>query len=181
MQQRFCTPESYKSHRFSKGLGVELDPNTITPFGKAFYKRQANYFVIPYPFLLFINLLVSAGSAAYWSIAAASAAQILRLYDQHLNHLHLYAATWYRPATLYGLIASCFVVLLLLQSLLCVAWVISTKWLIIRKRKEGSCPWDTSSYCQRWQLHLTLSRVLYRGHGNGGVLSPITGSAYIVW
>ena len=34
---------------------------------------------------------------------------------------------------------------------------------------------------QRWQLHLTLSRVLYRGHGNGGVLAPITGSAYIVW
>ena len=34
---------------------------------------------------------------------------------------------------------------------------------------------------QRWQLHLTLSRLLYRGHGNGGVLGPITGSAYIVW
>ena len=34
---------------------------------------------------------------------------------------------------------------------------------------------------QRWQLHLTLCRLLYRGHGNGGVLGPLTGSAYIVW
>lgn len=41
--------------------------------------------------------------------------------------------------------------------------------------------YDTHSYCQRWQLHLTLSRLLYRGHGNGGVLGPITGSVYIVW
>jgi hypothetical protein len=34
---------------------------------------------------------------------------------------------------------------------------------------------------QRWQLHLTLSKPLYRGHGNGGVLGTLTGSAYIVW
>ena len=34
---------------------------------------------------------------------------------------------------------------------------------------------------QRWQLHLTLSKPLYRGHGNGGVLATLTGSAYIVW
>ena len=94
----------------------------------------------------------------------------------------------------------CFVGLLLLQSLLAMAWVIGTKWLVIGRRHEGSCAWDTHSYCklfsllvisgqsltvrragQRWQLHLTLSRLLYRGHGNGGVLAPITGSAYIVW
>ena len=142
-------PDAYRfGSRFSKGLGVEFDPNTITPFGKAFYKRQATYFVIPYLLLVLINLLVSAGSAAYWSIPAASAAQILRLFSEHLSYMNFFAATWYRPATLYGLIASAFVLLLLAQSIVCCAWVIGMKWLIIGRRKEGSCPWDTSSYCE---------------------------------
>ena len=34
---------------------------------------------------------------------------------------------------------------------------------------------------QRWQLHLTLMRLLHRGRGIGGVLAPLTGSAYMVW
>lgn len=133
--------------RFSKGLGVEFDPNTITPFGKAFYARRATYFVIPYFLLVILNLAISAGSVAYWSIPAVAAAQILRLFHEHLGYLDLYAATWYRPGTMYGLIASAFILLLASQSLLCMAWVIGTKWLVIRRRKEGSCPWDTSSYC----------------------------------
>ena len=37
----------HRRHRFSKGLGVKFDLNTITPFRKTFYKRQATYFVIP--------------------------------------------------------------------------------------------------------------------------------------
>lgn len=189
-----------KRTRFSKGSGVDPDTDTITPFGKAFYKREASYFVIPYVLLVLINLIVSAGSAAFWSIPAAAAAQVLRQFYIHLSYLHLFDPTWYRLPTLYGLIASAFVLLLLLQSLAAMAWVIATKWIVIGRRKEGSCAWDTHSYCmfylmvpplrvayvcrtigQRWQLHLTLSRLLYRGHGNGGVLAPLTGSAYIVW
>ncbi|KIP01343.1 hypothetical protein PHLGIDRAFT_17261 [Phlebiopsis gigantea 11061_1 CR5-6] len=166
---------------FSRGLGVEFDEDTITPFGRAYYRREASYFVLPYAALVLVNLLVSAGAAAFWSIPAVVAAQILRQVQIHLAHVHLFAASWYRPATVYGLSATVFVVLLCVQSLLAMAWVIGTKWLVIGRRVEGSCAWDTHSYCQRWQLHLTLSRLLYRGHGNGGVLGPLTGSAYIVW
>lgn len=166
---------------FSKGLGVELDEDTITPFGRAFYKREATYFVFPYPMLVVINTALSCLSAAWWSLGAVTAAQLLRQFFIHVPYLHFFHASWYRPATLYGLIASFFIVIMTLQSFIAIAWVIVWKWIVIRKRKEGSCPWDTSSYCQRWQLHLTLSKPLYRGHGNGGVLATLTGSAYIVW
>ncbi|THH02453.1 hypothetical protein EW026_g448 [Hermanssonia centrifuga] len=164
---------------FSKGLGVELDEDTITPFGKAFYKREATYFVIPYPLLVLINLFVSCLSAAWWSLSAVSIAQILRQFFIHIPNLHFFAATWYRPGIMYGLIASGFVITLTLQSLISMAWVIIAKWIVIGRRQEGGCPWDTSSYSL--QLHLTLSKPMYRGHGNGGVLGSITGSAYIVW
>lgn len=135
------------STRFSKGLGVEFDPDTITPFGKAFYRRQAKYWVIPYPILVVINLVVSAVSAAFWSIPAVAAAQILRQFKIHLPYLHLFAATWYRPGVMYGLIATCFIIVVFLLSLIAVAWVVGTKWLIIGRRREGSCAWDTHSYC----------------------------------
>jgi hypothetical protein len=59
--------------------------------------------------------------------------------------------------------------------------VILTKWIIIGRRRDGRYPWDKSSYCQRWQIHLALSRFIYKGYGNGGVLAPLTGTIYIVW
>lgn len=155
--------------------------NTITPFGRAFYKRQANYFVFPYALLVLINLLVAALSATYWSISAVAAAQLLRQYHIHLPRRHFFSQHWYQLGTLYGLIAVSFIIVLNIQAMGALAWVILTKWLVIGQRKEGRCAWDESSYCQRWQLHLTLSRPLHRGYGNGGILAPITGSAYIVW
>jgi hypothetical protein len=143
--------------------------------------RKANYFVYPYPLILFINILVVAVSATYWSISAVAAAQLLRQFDIHLARRHFFSQHWYQLGTLYGLIASSFIIVLNIQAFVAVLWVVATKWLIIGRRKEGPCAWDESSYCQRWQLHLSLSRPLHRGYGNGGILGPLTGSAYIVW
>ncbi|KAK7031546.1 peroxisomal-coenzyme A synthetase [Favolaschia claudopus] len=157
------------------------DPDTTTPFGRAFYKREADYFVFPYPMILLINLIVATLSAGYWSISAVAAAQILRQWHLHARQLHIYHPVWYRPAVLYGLIAISFIIVLNLQAIIILLWAIATKWIVIGRRREGKCAWDRSSYCQRWQLHLTLSRFLYKGYGNGGVLAPLTGTVYIVW
>ena len=79
---------------FSKGLGVEFDTDTITPFGKAFHKREANYFVFPYPLLVIINMFVSAASAAFWSIPAVAAAQILKQFHLHISHMGFFRTSW---------------------------------------------------------------------------------------
>jgi hypothetical protein len=165
---------------FSKGQPADALVETITPFGRAFYKRQASFFVIPYPILVLINILVAGMSAGYWSISAVAAAQILRLIKLHLDYRHMFAETWFNLSILYGLIAASFITVLTLQAFVAMGWVILTKWIVIGRREAGPCEWDKSSYCQRWQLHLTLSRPLYRGYGNGGVLGPLTGSAFIV-
>ncbi|RDB18500.1 putative peroxisomal-coenzyme A synthetase [Hypsizygus marmoreus] len=155
--------------------------STISPFGRAFYLREANYFVFPYFLIVLINFVVASLSATFWSISAVAAAQVLRHIHIHLRHLHLFRPHWYRLGLLYGLIAACFVMVLTLQAVISMAWVILTKWVIIGRRREGRYDWDQSSYCQRWQLHLTLSRLVYKGYGIGGVLAPLTGSVYIVW
>ncbi|KAF9068413.1 AMP-dependent synthetase and ligase [Rhodocollybia butyracea] len=155
--------------------------STLTPFGRAFYKREANYFVWPYPILLSINILMTAASAAYWSISAVVAAQVLHLLYVYKPDLHLFQEHWYRFGILYGIISSSFIIVLNIQAILAVFWVVLTKWIVIGQRKAGPCPWDESSYCQRWQLSLVLARPLFTGHGIGGVLAPLTGSAYLVW
>jgi carbonic anhydrase/acetyltransferase-like protein (isoleucine patch superfamily) len=166
---------------FNEGKAEPGSDSTLTPFGRAFYEGQANYFVIPYLILVLINVLVAAVSASYWSISAVAAAQILRQLQIHLRPLHLFRETWYNLAILFGLISCAFMVILTIQAWIAMAWVVATKWLIIGRRKEGRYEWDKSSYCQRWQLHLTLSRPLYRGYGNGGILGALAGSAYLVW
>ncbi|KAL0576753.1 hypothetical protein V5O48_005243, partial [Marasmius crinis-equi] len=166
---------------FSRGFPQTEKDDTITPFGRAFYQRKADYFVYPYIFVLFVNVFVSALSAAFWSIAAAVAAQLLRQLHIHFRHIGLFHGKWYTFGVLYGFIASCFIFMLSIQVILALLWVIVTKWIVIGRRQSGQYHWDKSSYCQRWQLHLTLSLPLYKGYGNGGVLAPLTGTVFIVW
>ncbi|KAJ6617908.1 AMP-dependent synthetase and ligase [Mycena sp. CBHHK59/15] len=165
------------------GSTKDLNRDTITPFGRAFHQRKAGYFVYPYFLILVINIVITTLSAAYWSISAVTAAQLLRHIDLHRSHrvAEIYRRSWFRPATIYGLIALCFVIVLNAQAILSIAWVVATKWLVIGRRRDGQFAWDTSSYCQRWQLHLVLSRFVYKGYGNGGVLGPLSGTAYFVW
>jgi len=165
-------------------MGSEEYPtrsDTITPFGKAFYKKEAPFFVFPYIMIVVIGATMTALSAMYWSISAVGSAQVLRHLQIHLRHFELFAPRWYRFGILYALIAMCFMVILTFQGIISVLWVIATKWVLMGRRTPGTYDWDQSSYCQRWQLHLIFSRLMFKGFGHGGVLAPLTGSAYITW
>lgn len=165
------------------GSTKDVNRDTTTPFGRAYHKREASYFVLPYIIILAVNILITVVSAAYWSISAVAAAQILRRIDiiNSREVLHIYRVSFFRPGTIYGLVAMCFILVLNIQGILALTWAVGIKWLFIGRRKDGPCAWDTSSYCQRWQLQLVLSRPVYQGFANGGVLAPLTGSAYYVW
>lgn len=52
--------------------------------------------------------------------------------------------------------------------------VIISKWLLLGHRKVGEYSWDKSSYCQRWQILLTIEQITY------GMKKFIQGSLYIV-
>ena len=126
----------------------DLQGDTITPFGRAYYQRQADFFVIPFIGVLFIGVLTAVISAAYWSISAVAVAQALRQLQIHLRDLRLFKEVWYRFALLYSLITLCFVCVLNIQAVLAMIWVILMKWLVIGQRKEGPHLWDKSNYCE---------------------------------
>ncbi|KAI0363536.1 acetyl-CoA synthetase-like protein [Pilatotrama ljubarskyi] len=154
---------------------------TTTPFGRAFYERKAPFFVFPYSMLVLINVGVAILSAGFWSIGPVVGMQVLNQLRIHLSYLHLFHDGPRQIFVLFGLIGLWFTATFNVQAIIALLWVIATKWLIIGRRKEGSYNWDESSYCQRWQLHLVLSKPLYRGYGNGGILGSISGTAYMVW
>jgi len=155
--------------------------DTTTPFGRAYYKKEANFFVLPYTMILAISATTTAFSGVYWSITALGSAQVLRQIQIHLHHFQLFAPSWYRFGILYAIIAMCFAIILPLLSIISVLWDVTVKWVLIGRRKPGLYDWDQSSYCQRWQLQLVLSPFILKDIGMGGILAPFTGSAYIVW
>ncbi|PIL31438.1 transporter [Ganoderma sinense ZZ0214-1] len=157
------------------------DTPTITPFGRAFYKREASFFVFPYSLLLVINLCVAILCAGYWSIAAVVGTQVLNLLRIHVPQLHLFDRGPRQVFILFGLISCWFIVTLSIQAVVALLWGVVTKWIVIGRRAQGSYDWDKSSYCQRWQLHLVLSKPIFKGYGIGGILGSISGSAYMVW
>jgi hypothetical protein len=57
----------------------------------------------------------------------------------------------------------------------------SGKWALLGQREQGEYAWDQSSYCQRWQMYLTLQEIRRGERHKTGVLDMIQGSQYLVW
>ncbi|KAI9061574.1 acetyl-CoA synthetase-like protein [Trametes sanguinea] len=166
---------------FGKPNKETTDEVQSTPFGRAFYDHQASYWVYPYWLLLIVYFLISGFSATYWAMGPVAVTQIVNGIRKNYPSLNLFNGTASELFILFGLVAACFICVLSTMSVLMLLWVIGTKWLIIGRRREGRYDWDQSSYCQRWQLHLTVAKPLHRGFDNGGILGAISGSVYFVW
>ncbi|KIY49620.1 hypothetical protein FISHEDRAFT_57902 [Fistulina hepatica ATCC 64428] len=89
-----------------KGSSKDKESSIEMPVGRAFYKRQAPYFVRPCALILIINTC-----ATSWSMAAVIAAQVLCQFQMHCRALHLFGRKWYTFGILYGLIALFFVII----------------------------------------------------------------------
>ena len=159
----------------------EESDKTTTPFGRAFYEGKASYYVLPYPILVLINLVVVCSVAVYWSGAGVVSAVVLQAIHTAAPGLSIFKSNWYQFGAIYGLLAGIYVVVITLQAIYALTWATIAKWALMGRRLVGEYNWDKSSYCQRWKLHLTLSNIVGEGLGGAGLLRSIAGTAYIVW
>ena len=67
------------------------------------------------------------------------------------------------------------------MSLFALTFDVMSKWVILGHREVGLYSWDRSSYCQRWQLYLTIQELRRGEEPNTGILDFIAGSQYLVW
>lgn len=176
----------YPSHVSVKELKGEVDtkssdlnPDETSPFGRAFYLKQAPFKVYSLPTIIFYSAAITVFTAFYWNVPSISAIQIVALVFRN-HHDVLGRDKWYDPAMLYGLFFLLISILATLQAILAIAIVIAAKWHLLGRRQPGNYDWDKSPYCQNWQLYLTvekLRRYCYRGHG---VLGMLTGTHWLV-
>lgn len=145
-----------------------LEDDTITPFGKAFYKRQASYFVYPLPLVVAYSLTWECTCGILKAFPFLLLLYITSFeYDLSKNDVN--DSEILRFMVHFGLAVFC------VYNMTILAIDIISKWFIIGHRKAGSYNWDESSYCQRWQLYLTFQSIR-----NANTLNLLSGSFYLV-
>ena len=147
--------------------------DTLTPFGKAFYMGKAiGYSVITLPYVILYNVLWQIICSIYSNCAVvASVYLVFYLYDY--RNSNLVASDEAPPELLYFQIFCVFSPLNLFVIFLSIFIDVGGKWWIIGRRTKGVYSWEFSSYCQRWQMYLTVQKI------HQGFLTLLHGSEYL--
>ena len=168
-----------------KGIISHEDVNLgdASPFARAFYYGKAPYRVWGMGIITLYSFLIRIFSGVFWNIGSVSAVQVVaRLYQDQFPFTNLLIAsqTFYRPLAIYILFLALISTIMFLQSLLVVLFLTAAKWVLMGRRRPGSYDWDKSSYCQRWQLYLSLEVLRRECYGGMGVLGLLTGTHWLV-
>ncbi|KAH7025947.1 uncharacterized protein B0I36DRAFT_293654 [Microdochium trichocladiopsis] len=157
---------------------------TLSPFGRAFYEGKASYYVLGQFAIFLYSSFIIVFVHLYWDAASVSAVQIANLMYQHIDKFAKNGEIWrtYRePFIIFGLFSSFICVLAASASLVALAVVIASKWILLGRRQPGNYDWDKSSYCQRWQMLLAIEKIRLRCFAGTGILGLLTGTAYCAW
>ncbi|CAO3592963.1 unnamed protein product [Absidia cylindrospora] len=176
------------AYKFSDGDAQEefneksVNPDdTVTPFGRAFYQRKANYFVAPLFMLVPYNFLMQVFGSMYWSVPVTAAIQVAAASEIHHYTIHSEERTiarmfeGSREGVTFMVIFAMITLSVTALAILALLFEIAMKWALFGRRKQGSYNWDLSSYCQRWQFHITIQQAMRHD-----VLNLITGSGWLV-
>ena len=154
------------------------DESTIRPFGKAFYRGEANYLVLP---LVAINLFTLLVRTSFAIIGAAPVLGALHLAAGYFYGWPISNRSYhYVPVSTLNLYLILLGFFMFTHFLHVVAWLlidISSKWVFMGRRQEGRYNYDTSSYAQRWELYQILTRV--RDLGRMNFLDFICGTPFM--
>ena len=175
---------SIKSHDGAPPAPLSTGPpstetTSSSPFGRAFYEKQAPYHVFGLFTIFLYSSLTTIVTTFYWNIATTSSVQIV---SRILNSapVLLDPSHWFRPLAIYALFTASIATLYTAQAVLALATLVAAKWTLMRRRTPGNHNWDRSSYCQRWQVYLSLEKLRRHCYGGAGILGLLTGTHYAV-
>ncbi|THW02430.1 hypothetical protein D6D26_04305 [Aureobasidium pullulans] len=157
----------------------DIAAKSSSPFGRAFYEGQAPYHVFG-PWTIFLySTFTTIFVAFYWNISSIGALQLVAKLIKTSDPVHQ-PDTPFRPVLIFALFAAFIAVLHTFQALLALTIVVAAKWILLGRRQVGNYDWDKSSYCQRWQLFLTIEKLRRVCYGGSGVIGLLTGTHYAV-
>lgn len=150
-----------------------MKTETITPFGRAFYKREkTGHWVMPLWIHVIYNLSVNIFRSILWATPVIVSIQLIACVLRQVSELSTHTTVEIGVYTFFLLVIflSFFYAAI---ALITIAIEILFKWLRFGRRQSGEYNWDQSSYCQRWQLYIVIQRL------RQNVLERFCGSAYL--
>ena len=163
------------------------DTSTVAPFGRAFYLKEAPYRVITQAEIFMFNTIVAGFSKALHAVPLPVALMLSALVDRapadYGGGGGGGGGGWYTGNELRFLLVliPSFALTFVVNDLFCLMVDVGSKWVLLGRRTAGPHAWDQDSYCQRWQLYLTLSSFVRSDVGGGrSVLDFIRGSGYLL-
>lgn len=143
-----------------------------SPFGRAFYEEGADYCVFPLWFIAVYNTVWQAICVCYHN--SPLVLSMFLAYHGNGGYEMSFLELFRKSIVIY-------IPLHFAMSVSTLTFDVMAKWVILGHRDTGLYSWDRSSYCQRWQLYLTMQE-LRRGEESGtGCLDFLAGSQYLVW
>ena len=192
-----------KSNTINTGEGAKFSKSEgkasrITPFGQAFYERKANYFVLPLSLHILFNLVTNFSAIFMWIIPRYLSIAVFYNLNEYLDEINSnipfvrYAdvasyicinddETISSRLNAYGVLIILYGIIIGIFVVGCLSVVILSKWILMGKRTIGLYNWNISSYCQRWQLFLSLEVLRLRCLEGRGILDYFNGSGWLVF
>jgi len=121
-----------------RGTAETASADTLRPFGKAFYLRQAPFFVFPSWLHLVVNAVSRCFAAVYRSLTLISAIQLAAVVIGW-EHLRFQQCTLLEIALV---MVPLFIAVQNIMTLLALAIAVALKYTIIGTRKPGHYNWD---------------------------------------
>ncbi|KAM0255161.1 hypothetical protein ACHAQJ_006004 [Trichoderma viride] len=160
--------------------GSEMaETDNMSPFGRAFYLKLAPYHVIGQFTIFCYSSFIAVFTSFYWNAPIVCGVQaVAHLMNRFvsrdasitINVAILFFMSWAGIAILFTTLA--------VSALLV---VIVSKWILLGRRMPGNYDWDKSSYCQRWQIFLSIERLRRQCYHNQGVIGLLTGTSWLVF
>ncbi|GKY96221.1 hypothetical protein MPSEU_000582000 [Mayamaea pseudoterrestris] len=174
--------EDYDGPVLAADVKVEMlqmtgDDSTLRPFGKAFYQREANYFVWPLPLIISFTLVTKSIIAALDCFSMLGALHLSAFYWYGAIQGRVYQRDYVTFSEVYTvmLIAFCFTHCIRVAMWLLVE--IGAKWAFMGTRKEGRYNYHEDPYAQNWECYQIVSKV--RQSGKVNFLDFIAGTPYL--
>lgn len=155
------------------------DPNPPehSPYNRAVYQKNAPYHVISPLAALAFSFTMTIFTSFYWNVPALSSMKLAaRFFVDWMEGVD----SSYDALIMYALIVTCSAVLTSAFVVMALAFVILAKRLLVGKFEPGVFDWDKSPYCQRWQLLISVEKLIRRCFVDKGILSLLTGTHWLV-
>lgn len=159
-------------------IQMQGDESTLRPFGKAFYYRQAPYFVLPMSFVILFTVLSKIMISLVHTVPLLGALHATAVYFYGHHDTQAYDSVSVASSQMYIVLLSFF---LLTHAGRVAVWIgieLGAKWLFVGRRQPGRYNWDKTPYIQNWELYQIITKV--RSSGRTNFMDLLAGTPFLV-